>query len=483
MRSFVPVIRKGIIALLSSVVLLPFALAAAKAPNIVLMVADDHGREVFGAYGNKVIRTPHLDQLAAEGARFNNAYGTTASCSASRSVLLTGLHNHKNGQYGHEHGYHHFRTFNDIKSLPVRLSAAGYRTARVGKYHIGPAAVYKFDKVLNDFKGTNDDGSRNTIGMAHAAKKFISAKTDKPFFLYVATNDPHRDHSFNTLGDNTFGNKRDNGEGMARLDYKPEEVEIPDYLPDTPETRRELTELYQSVSRVDDTAGELVKQLKEAGVYDNTLFIYLSDNGTAMPGAKTTIYEPGVKLPLIVRLPEGYEFSLGKVLDEMVSWPDITPTILDVAGVKYSQQDFHGRSFKDVIQGKANTKEWNEVYGSHTFHEITMYYPMRMVRKGKYKLIWNIASGLDYPFASDLFISSTWQSAINRNLNKFGARTLDAYIHRPKFELYNVEIDPAEGNNLADDADYQAIKQELMTKLKAFQEHTEDPWVVKWNYE
>lgn len=124
-------------ALLMCVAFLLSATAIAKQPNIVLMVADDHGREAFGAYGNKAIRTPHLDQLANEGVLFNHAYGTSASCSASRSVLLTGLQNHANGQYGHEHSYHHFSTFEHIKSLPVRLADAGYRTAQVGKFHIG----------------------------------------------------------------------------------------------------------------------------------------------------------------------------------------------------------------------------------------------------------------------------------------------------------------------------------------------------------
>ena len=103
--------------------------AETKRPNIILIVADDHGRGDLGCYGNPVIKTPNIDRLAAEGVRFTNAFCTTASCSASRSVILSGLYNHYNGQYGHQHAYHHFISFDYVRSLPVLLSQGGYRTA------------------------------------------------------------------------------------------------------------------------------------------------------------------------------------------------------------------------------------------------------------------------------------------------------------------------------------------------------------------
>ena len=114
-------------------------------PNILLIVSDDHGIDDLGCWGNPVIKTPNLDRLADDGTRFTQAYCTTASCSPSRSTILTGLHNHANGMYGLQHTYHHFQSFDNIGSLPVYLSQVGYRTARVGKFHLAPESVYKFE--------------------------------------------------------------------------------------------------------------------------------------------------------------------------------------------------------------------------------------------------------------------------------------------------------------------------------------------------
>jgi N-sulfoglucosamine sulfohydrolase len=123
------------------------------------------------------------------------------------------------------------------------------------------------------------------------------------------------------------------------------------------------------------------------------------------------------------------------------------------------------------------------VYASHTFHEITMYYPMRVVRTRTYKLIWNIAHPLPFPFASDLQESKTWQGVVARGLKTLGPRSTTAYLHRPAFELYDLTKDPLESTNLAGDSRYAQVLAELKAKLKAFQVRTGDPWILKWQYE
>ncbi len=454
----------------------PSRAALSKRPNVVLIVSDDHGRGDLGCYGNPVIQTPHLDALAAEGVRFTNAFCTTASCSASRSVILSGLYNHCNGQYGHEHSYHHFRSFDHVRSLPVLLSQAGYRTARVGKYHVAPEQVYKFDVAL-------PGNSRSPVQMADNCRDFIAGGDARPFFLYFCTSDPHRGGGKATglpHQPDRFGNRDQGYPGIEEVTYDPEKVIVPDYLPDIPECRAELAQYYQAVSRVDQGVGRLMDVLKKAGRYDDTIVIYLSDNGIAFPGAKTTLYEPGMNLPCIVRTP--WQKNRGIACDALINYADLAPTILDFAGAVPSDSGFHGRSFQSVLE-REHVDGWDTTYASHTFHEITMYYPMRVVRERRFKLIWNIADGLEYPFASDLWESATWQGNLRRGNTRYGRRTIDAYLHRPKFELYDLQNDPHEVVNLADDPKYQDKLNEMKARLKAFQKRTQDPWILKWDYE
>ena len=470
---------KGSAAAIVSSALIPQATSAREndRPNVVLIVSDDHGRETLGCYGNPVIKTPNLDALASEGVRFTNAFCTTASCSASRSVILSGMYNHANGQYGHQHSYHHFISFENIKTLPVLLTEAGYRTGRIGKYHVAPEDVYKFDVTL-------PGNSRSPVQMAQNCRDFVSTRDGEPFFLYFCMSDPHRGGG---VADelpgrpDRFGNKAKGGyPGVKEVKYDPKDVIVPPFLPDTPECRAELAQYSQAVSRVDQGVGKLLDVLKQTGKYENTVIIYISDNGVAFPGAKTTLYEPGMNLPCIVRQPG--QKKEGIACDALVNFADLAPTILDFAGALSGNNFFQGRSFKSVLE-QEHPKGWDETYASHTFHEITMYYPMRVVRQRRYKLIWNIAHGLDYPFASDLWAASTWQATIKAGNKYYGKRTVEAYLHRPKFELYDLQNDPHEVKNLADNPKHEKVLAELKTKLKAFQKRTKDPWLLKWEYE
>jgi N-sulfoglucosamine sulfohydrolase len=141
--------------LISALILVGSVAGADGKTNILLIISDDHGTDALGCYGNPVIATPALDRLAADGIRFTNAFCTSASCSASRSVIMTGRFNHATAHYGHAHGYNHFSTYDSEKSLVGYLRETGYRTGRIGKYHLAPESVYSFDQALNGNAGRN----------------------------------------------------------------------------------------------------------------------------------------------------------------------------------------------------------------------------------------------------------------------------------------------------------------------------------------
>ena len=444
--------------------------------NVVLMVADDHGREALGCYGNQAIKTPNLDALAADGVCFTQAFCTSASCSPSRSVILTGLQNHTNGTYGLTHATHHFSMFDHVDTLPAALRRNGYRTGRAGKKHYAPEHLFPFDWGLPEGNFGRDD-----VRLSEACREFI--RGSEPFFLYWCSRNPHRgqvlkDHPLKV---NDFGNPREPFPGDNEQVFSPDSVCVPSFLPDTPEVRAELAQYFQSIARLDRGAGRLINILKEEGKYDRTVIIYISDNGAAFPQAKTTLYEPGMRLPCIVRSPE--HENRGTNCDGLVTWADLTPTIMDFAGVPGYAENTYGDSFRNIIDEESPSDWREEIFAAHSFHEITNYYPMRVVRTKQYKFIYNIAWKLDYSFAADLWESASWQAYLRVEGEMFGARSAEAYIHRPKFELYDLTADPDETVNLADDPRYESRVKDFIEKIKKFQEETEDPWLHKWVYE
>lgn len=479
--------------------------------NVIFIITDDES-PTLGCYGDPIAKTPAIDAIAADGTLFTNAFATTASCSASRSVVMSGLHNHRNGQYGHQHAYHKFDSWKTVVSLslPRVMANAGYRTGHIGKYHVAPEQVYRFETYL---KGNG----RNAVEMANKSQDFITEDSEKPFFLYFGTSDPHRGGgkdltAKSELKPDLFGNLPNRAEfpGVEEVFYELDEVPIPHFLSDTQETREELIQYYQSVSRIDQGVARLVEILKEADLYDKTMIVFTSDHGMAFAGGKTTVYEGGLKVPFVVRDP--YVEERGVVSDALISHIDITPSLLDFAGglnhetnapkkmvnSKKFWKDFpevgkdnlgpnltayHGKSWLPIL-GKPDATHWDTIFASHTFHEIQMYYPMRVVRDKDYKLIWNIAHDLPYPFASDLWAASSFQAQYNKSLDApYGQKTVGEYIHRPDFELYRVDEDPYEAKNLASDPAYRDVLNEYQAKMKDFQKKMDDPWIMKWNYE
>jgi N-sulfoglucosamine sulfohydrolase len=312
-----------------------------------------------------------------------------------------------------------------------------------------------------------------------------------------------------------FGNKQDrkSHDGVNEVFYDPKKVPIPSFLPDTPETREELAHYYQSVSRIDQGLAKLVEMLKESGLYDKTLIVFTSDHGMAFAGGKTTVYEGGLRVPFVVRNP--YEKKRGIQQVAMISHIDITPTLLDFAGTLDTQKNrprgwedpkksfpipktkapkdnrgitgklssYHGKSWLGIL-GQKNATHWESIFASHTFHEIQMYYPMRVYRDREYKLIWNIAHPLPYPFASDLWVASSFQAQYQKSLSApYGKKTVRQYIHRPEFEFFKISEDPDEANNLAGNPKFAPQLEDYKEKLKSAQKQFHDPWVMKWSYE
>ncbi len=188
----------------------------------------------------------------------------------------------------------------------------------------------------------------------------------------------------------------------------------------------------------------------------------------------------GTRLPLIIRSPE--QKSRGVVSQALVDWTDLVPTILEFTGMKPPAYPLHGRSLLPILD-VVEPRGWDEIYQSHSFHEVTMYYPMRSIRTRKFRCILNLAHQLPYPFASDLFDSPTWQASLKRHDKQYGSRTVDAYVHRPRHELYDVAADPQELVNLAGRPDYAKVLAELQEKLLAWQTKTGDPWLIKYQHE
>ena len=430
--------------------------------NILLLIADDLGR-MAGCYGEPAIRTPNIDALAARGTRFDMAFTSTASCSASRSVIYTGLHTHETGQYGLHHDHHHFMTFAEVDTAPALLNAAGYHTGIIGKVHVGPPGVYPWQH-------REESTTRDVAWVADRSGAYFEArKADaRPFFLTVGFIDPHRDESRGGFGNREFG--------AEDPQVAPADVHVPPFLPDLPEVRDELASYYRSVHRLDRGVGLVLNALDRAGLADDTLVVFLSDNGAPFLNSKTTLFDAGVHLPLIVHRPGQ---RAGVANPNLVSFVDLLPTFLDLAGSSAAPGKRKGRSLLPILEEDAMLPGWDMVFGSHTFHEITNYWPTRFLRTPRYKYHRNVAWQLDFPFSGDLYGSLSWQGIRRRDPVMIGQRPLADYIRRPPEELYDLDTDPSEVVNLADRPEHAMRLSALRARMEAWQTETRDPWLYR----
>lgn len=423
----------------------PLLMQAQQKPNFVFIIVDDVGWNDFGCYGNHVVKTPNIDQLASDGMRFTNAFLTTSSCSPSRCSIISGKYPHSSGA-----AELHTPLPENEMPFPLLLKENNYYTAQAGKWHLGPNVHRAFDRYTDDNNYDNGNGGEdNWIPFLKERPK------DKPFFFLLASLDAHR-----PWGADTF-----------KITHDPLKVDIPVYLADTPETRPDIASYYNEIARFDFFVGKVRAELKQQGVLDNTVIIVMSDNGSPFPRCKTRVYDSGMKTPFIVFWPKGIQHK-GVQSFSMISAVDIAPTILELAGVKL-QEEYQGKSFVTVLQNPL-AEIRTSVFSEHNWHDYEAH--ERMVRTKDFLYVLNARPNLSNCGPADSKVSPA-QAALNR-LRDNGQLTpaqADVFvIPRPSEELFDVKNDPLQLLNLASIPAYQKKMEEMRQLLKNWQVNTGD---------
>ena len=419
------------------------ALAQSSArPNFVLIIADDLGWEDSGPYGNRGIRTPSLDRLASEGMLFHNAILTCSSCSPSRSSIITCRYPHNTGAE-----QLHWPLPKEQTTFVELLKASGYWTAAVGKWHLGKAVEDRFDLV-------KQSGRDNPSGCGDWVETLVDRPKDKPFFLWLAAVDPHRDYQ----------------PGAIDQPHQAKDVTVPPYFPDTPEVRRDLALYYDEIARLDGFVGKVLDELARQNVADNTVVLFMTDNGRPFPRCKTTVYDSGVKTPLIVRWPA--RIKPGTSTKSLVSSIDIGATILDLAGVQPAAS-IQGQSFAAVLADPAaTTREF--AFSEHNWHDFEA--RSRSVRTTKFKYIRNEYTDLPNTPPADAVRSPTFQTMRKlRDAGLLKPEQMTCFTKPlPAEELYDLASDPHELTNLAGDAAHRGEVERLRAELDRWQAETKD---------
>ncbi|PHN05693.1 sulfatase family protein [Flavilitoribacter nigricans] len=429
-------------------------------PNLILIIADDMAWDDSGAYGHPSIRTPNIDRLAREGMRFDQAFLTTSSCSPSRASIITGTYPHQT-----DAEQLHWPVPADKLTFVEKLKAHGYWTALAGKYHLGDALKDRFDLIAavgtsgfvmnadgpaEEAPEKKEDGS----GCENWLATFQQRPADQPFFLWLAAVDPHRPYTSDIVAE----------------PHRAADVIVPPYLPDVDTVREDFARYYDEIHRMDDYIGQLMDALEKSGEADNTVVLFISDNGRPFPRDKTTLYDGGIKTPWIVRWPAAVK--AGTTTASMVSAVDIAPTFLSLAGAEVPPV-FEGVDFSPVLHDpSATVRDW--IYAEDHWHDFEDY--TRAVRDQDYKYIRNFYPDLPNTPPADALRSPTFAKMLQMR----AAGTLnDAQLAcfrepRPEEELYDTRKDPHELVNLAGDPAFAETLAQLRTKMEAIRQETGD---------
>lgn len=436
---------------------------AAERPNIVLMIADDLAWDDCGPFGNPHVGTPNLDRLAREGMCFDRAFVMASSCSPSRSSLITGRYPHNtDAEELHQPLPREQVTFVE------KLKASGYWTAAAGKWHLGGAVKNRFDVVREANPagyqlGTGKDaGDKLAFEGAGAAQSgcdqwvpvLRDRPKDKPFFLWLASLDPHRDYQATTIP----------------TPHRPEDVVVPVQLPDTPEVRKDLALYYDEISRLDHFVGAVLDELDRQGVANDTLVVFLSDNGRPFPRFKTTLYDGGVKTPLIARWPG--RIHAGARCGSLVGTIDLAPTFLKLAGVEPGPT-FQGKNVFPLFRDP--TAKVNDfVIAERNWHDYAA--RGRSVRSERFRYVRNDDRENNLNPPADAVRSPTFVSMRKlRDEGKLTPEQSTCFVSpRPAEELYDLTANPHELKNLAADPKYAKTLAEMRKTLADWQRRTHD---------
>lgn len=416
-------------------------------PNIVVYFADDLSARDLTIYGGQDIQTPAIERLAAAGMTFNRAFVASPSCAPSRAALLTGLMPARNGAEEN-----HTFPRDGILRLPRILNDLGYQTAAFGKVAHGKSAVdYGFETI---------DLDKNLSDIRKNVKRFLDDRADqRPLALFVGTSDPHVPWPSETT-----------------VDAGP--LKLPKKWIDTPRTRVQRSRYLQEVKDLDAYLSEL-RELTNQRLGTDTMFVFSSDHGAQFPFGKWTLYDEGIRVPLVITHPG--KVKAGSRTDAMVSWIDLLPTMIDVAGGGLHGH-LDGRSFASVLRGETDSHR-EQIFTTHSGDRKMNVYPSRSVRTDRYKFIHNLHPEFAFTTHIDLLVRETsgdyfkeWQTLARTDAKAKAA--VDRYHGRPEFELYDLHADPEEVSNLATQKSHAAIQGQLHNALKKWMEDQGDKSTV-----
>jgi N-sulfoglucosamine sulfohydrolase len=406
--------------------------------NLIILDCHDLGQHI-GAYGWKTVATHNLDALASHGIRFANHFCTAPQCSPSRAGLYTGRYAHANGMFGLAHDPFNWRLNEDEIHLAKHLRTAGYETALIGIQHLtqhDPQSVRElgFNKVILDHKPD---------GVAEHVSQFLTNGPEKPFFLKIGFEYPHRDP---------------NGYFKQAPPDRSLGVKVPPYLPDTLEAQAEFAELQGVIRAMDLAVGKIWEAISQAGLLEDTWIIFTTDHGIAMPMAKCTLYDRGIETAMIMYA-EPFGLVGGKVYEQLISNVDLVPTLLDMLGIR-PPTTLQGESYANLLRN--NTfQERDAIFAEKTYH--TAYEPQRAIRTKQFKLIWNLEVGI-INVPGDVMHSPIFPLVIDAVTQE-----------RPYFELYDLLNDPQEHHNLAGHPEYDEVLKTLKQELISWMRATQDP--------